>query len=361
MLGPKLKIYALFLCGIAISMIILVNYEASMLYTKFHKNVHPQFFFGLWKQSSEESIKMEVHLERTIKVRNEHFHSNIYFTYKMYKPMRSFNEATFVTLGCSSRENTEKLVLITGFIDLKSNTYRKTLGNLAVASEENNAQIEARLMEVIDVLQSNLNHTLIDEIHVLVRDRETAEYLHSLPLKRSEKLVLRVVNEDVGLKCQLLYAARCLPGQLVAITNQDNKIGKGWDLPWRQVIGDSRTMYALTRHPALNSNCTKYTKLGSCDDGEVYFGSHDTFVLKAMKDWSESTFEELKGISPDLPGMENFFIWFFQTKMKYRVLNPCKLLFVHHHHCVPIRGTNRPRVNSGGRSAGIGFSDNLRT
>eukprot|EP00795_Rhopilema_esculentum_P009283 gene9283-16977_t len=170
----------------------------------------------------------------------------------------------------------------------------------------------ARLIEVIDVLQSNLNHT-IDEIHVLVRDQETAEYLHSLPLKRSEKLVLRVVvNEDVGLKCQLLYAARCLPGQLVAITNQDNKIGKGWDLPWRQVIGNSRTMYALTRHSALNSNCTKYTKLGSCDDGEIYFGSRDTFALKAMSNWTEITFEELKGISLDMPGMENRFIWFFK-------------------------------------------------
>eukprot|EP00795_Rhopilema_esculentum_P005606 gene5606-10812_t len=197
---------------------------------------------------------MEIHLERTIKVRKGHLDTNISFTYKFYEPMHSFNKATFVMEGCSSRENTEKFVLITGFIDLKSKTYRKTLGNLAVASEENNAQIEARLMEVVDVLQSNLNYALIDEIHVLVRDRETAEYLHSLPLKRSERLVLRVVNEDVGLKCQLLYAARCLPGQLVAITNQDNKIGKGWDLPWRQVIRDPRTMYALTRHSSLNPN-----------------------------------------------------------------------------------------------------------
>ena len=359
MLGPKFKIYVLLLCGIAISLIILVNYEASMFYSKYHKNVHPRLFFGLWK-SSEKAIKIEVPLERTIRVRNGNLNSNISFTYKVYKPMHSFNNATFVMEGCSSRENTDKFVLITGFIDLKSNTYRRTLGNLADSSEENNAKIEARLMEVIDVLQSNLNHTLIDEIHILVRDRETAEYLHSLPLKRSEKLVLRVVNEDVGLKCQLIYAARCLPGQYVAITNQDNKVGKGWDLPWRKVIGDSSTVYALTRHPALNSNCTKYSKHGTCDDGEIYFGSHDTFVVKAMKEWSESTFQELKGISPDLPGMENLFIWFFQTKMKYRVLNPCKLLFVHHHHCVPIRGTNRHRVNSGGRSAVIGFSDNLQ-
>eukprot|EP00795_Rhopilema_esculentum_P001209 gene1209-15575_t len=257
---------------------------------------------------------MEVQLEKTIKVRTGLLNSNISFTYKVYKPMHSFNKATFVMEGCSSRENTEKFILITGFIDLKSKTYRKTLGNLAVASEENNAKIEARLMEIIDVLQSNLNHTLIDEIHVLVRDRETAEYLHSLPLKRSEKLVLRVVNEDVGLKCQLLYAARCLPGQLVAITNQDNKIGKGWDLPWRQVIGDSRTVYALTRHPALNSNCTRYSKRATCDDGEIYFGSHDTFVLKAMKEWSESTFQELKGICPICLEWKTFLFGFFKQK-----------------------------------------------
>ena len=173
--------------------------------------MHPQISSELRKLSSEEAIKMEVHLERAITVGYEQFHSNISSTYQVFKPMRYFNEAELVSEGCSSRENTEKFVVITRFIDLKSNTYRRTLRNPAASS-----QIEARLMEVIDVLQSNLEHALIDEMHVLV-------YLHSFPLKRSEKLVLRVVNEDVGLKCQLLFAARCLPGQLVAITNQDNK------------------------------------------------------------------------------------------------------------------------------------------
>ena len=112
----------------------------------------------------------------------------------------------------------------------------------------------------------------------------------------------------------------------------------------------------LTRHSALESNCTSQW---SCDDGDIYVGSHDTFVLKPLMEWTESTFSELKGISPDLYGMENLLMWFFQTKLDYRVLNPCKILFVHHHHCVPIRGLNRHRVNNNYRSLTVGYSDRL--
>eukprot|EP00795_Rhopilema_esculentum_P009280 gene9280-16974_t len=309
-----------------------------------------------WRKEAyvlQESVQKK--LVRTIFVPYEK-NEMIPFSFEVYNQMASVNNATLLLNGCARKRNSSSLSLITGFINLYKSTYRETLGKLSKDTEENNLLIEARHMEVIDVLQSNLNHKFVNEIHVLVRDREAAEYLHSLPLQRSEKLVLRVVNEDVGLKCQLLYAAKCLPGQLVAITNQDNKIGKGWDLPWRQVIGDSRTMYALTRHSEIDSSCTRANSEGTCDEGQLYLGSHDTFVFKVLKEWTENTFIGLEGISPDLLGMENFVIWFFQTKLNYLVLNPCKLLFIHHHHCVPVRSANRQRVNSQGKSSLVGFS-----
>ena len=237
MAGPKVLPYFLALAGFVTCSILFMNFIEYKLLVK--------------RSTSLLKLEDEKHRVNTITV--TYGNRDIFFTYKVYKPMQSNNKATIIMESCPSKRNIANFVLVTGFIDLRSKTYRKTLGDLAEETEENNLKIDARHMEIVDVLQHNLNHKFIDEVHVLVRDRETAEYLHSLPLQRSEELFLRVANEEVGLTSQLLYAARCLTDHLVAITNQDNKIGKGWDFPWYEVIRDTRTIYALTRHSALTS------------------------------------------------------------------------------------------------------------
>eukprot|EP00795_Rhopilema_esculentum_P007694 gene7694-13520_t len=316
MAGSKMLPYFLALAGFVTFFILFMKFNEYELLVKRSTSLCKDNESKRMLAKKLEDEKREVN---TITVKYDK--RNIFFTYKVYKPMQSNNKATIIMKGCPSRRNIANFALVTGFIDLRSKTYRKTLGELAEETEENNLKIDARHMEIIDVLQHNLNHKFIDEVHVLVRDRETAEYLHSLPLQRSEELFISVVNEEVGLTSQLLYAARCLTDHLVAITNQDNKLGKGWDLPWYEVIRDTRTMYALTRHSPLESNCTSQW---NCDDGGIYVGSHDTFVLKPLKEWTESTFSELKGISPDLYGMENLLMWFLQTKLGYRILTHAK-------------------------------------
>ena len=277
--------------------------------------------------------------------------------YRVLKTQTKCNLATVVISGCKKTKHaTGKIELITSFIDfVRSKVYRQTIGGIIY----NDDVIEARQMEILDVLQDNLLHPVVERVHMLVWERGTAEYIRSLPLKNSEKLTLRITGKDVGLKEQLLYASECLTDRIIAISNQDNKIGKGWNnTEYHKILRDNDIMYALTRHSPIETNCTWLNDIGTCDDGEVHISTHDTFVLRARK-WNAQVFDEISSITPDMLGMENLFMWFFQKKLKYRVLNPCKTLYVYHHHCVPIRGANRPRVNTGGRSVFIDFSDRL--
>ena len=277
--------------------------------------------------------------------------------YRVLKAQKKYNLATVVVSGCKETKHaTGKIELITSFIDFaRNNAYMRTIEDLVNRPDV----IEARQMEVLDVLQGNLLHPVIERVHMLVWEKDTAEYIRSLPLKNSEKLILRVTGKDVGLKEQLLYASECLSNRIIAISNQDNKIGKGWNnTEYHQVLRENNVMYALTRHSPIETNCTWLNDIGTCDYSEWQISTHDTFVLLAKK-WKAQVFNEISSITPDMLGMENLFMWFFQNKLKYRILNPCKRLYVHHHHCVPIRGANRPRVNNGDRSVFIDFTDRL--
>jgi len=292
------------------------------------------------------------------------------FVYQLYQPIEGGNSASILTQGCKnmksqSGDTKTKIELITGFVDLFHPHYRKMLGDLRYISDRPaNATIQARHMEIINVLQVNLLHSMIENVHVVVLSQQIASYLKSLYLKNSEKLVIRVTGKDVGLKEQLEYASECLKGKVVAITNQDNTIGKGWDnKDYIRILKENKIMYGVTRHstateiPTHGSNCT-WTKspYNNCDAGGIYWGSHDTFILQVRK-WTSNELDGLTNVTPDKPGMENVFLWYLQTKMGYTVLNPCQVLFVHHHHCIPIRGRNRQRINVGGKSAVAGFTD----
>ena len=63
-------------------------------------------------------------------------------------------------------------------------------------------------------------------------------------------------------------------------------------------------------------------------------------------------------VSPNINGMENVFMWVFKTRCNYRILNPCKVIVVHHEHC--IRETGRMRINIGGQSALASFTGQLQ-
>ena len=207
------------------------------------------------------------------------------FYYRQFQEMDSKNNNTGLGGDCfagrkiKDENKNGKIVLVTNFLYFKLEKYRKKL--LLAGGMLTDEALNARVMEVLGVLQDNLRHPSIQQIHVLVNDIEAVQYLRRIEFENSGRLVIAPMNESISMKTQLIYAAKCLKDKIVAISHQDNAFGKGWDKLKPEILRKRKVMYALTRHTSLwpNSKCKATKAAASCDRGRTYIGSHDTFVF----------------------------------------------------------------------------------
>ena len=281
------------------------------------------------------------------------------FKYPFFIEMEKENDVPVITNkdGCpdksrASSSSKEKLHLVTNFLYIKHENYKANL-YYGYGSVTDNV-LDARIMEVLDCLQVNLLHPHIQRVHVLIREKEAADFLKRMDFKNADKMVIRLTNESVTMKSQLIYASNCLKNSVVAISHQDNKFGSGWEKLNPQILLSKKIVYALTRHTALNITCAGSKGSANCDPGYPYLGSHDTFVFGVTKGFTPEELQPMESVTPNLYGMENVMIWLFK-KLGYKVTNPCPILHVHHHHCVAVRDKNRKRINTGATTAGAGF------
>eukprot|EP00794_Sanderia_malayensis_P009910 gene9910-10923_t len=244
-------------------------------------------------------------------------------TLKYYPQMKEYNNIRVsYHKNCSQKDlkdadASKKFVVVTNFIYFILPNYKKNLfigGGLRLTD----ANIELRIMEVVNVLQSNLNHPFIEEVHVLVKEDEAIEYLRHLPLKNSEKMVIHVPEEDVSMKTQFKYAGQCLVNKTVAISHQDNQFGKGWDKFRPDILKEKRVAYALTRHAPEIAPCAGAKWSPNCDPGYKYVGSHDVFMFYVRGALTSEQLKDLGNITPNLNGMENVLIWVFINRWNYK-------------------------------------------
>ena len=236
------------------------------------------------------------------------------------------------------------ITVLTNFILYKNESRQNIFG--IKSDVVRNKMINARTMEVVDVLSQNLNHNHIAEIHVLVEDQRTGDYLRRLGLKNASKLTISVIADTVTMKAQLEYAGNFLLDRVIAICHQDSLFGEGWQNLRPDILKQNKIMYALTRHTEEDSKCSSRSPSANCDPGYPYLGSHDVFLYHVKERFPEAALKLLDNVTPNLYGMENLLIWMFRQKLGYIVLNPCRILFVHHQHCVAIREKGRRRVDT---------------
>lgn len=207
-------------------------------------------------------------------------------------------------------------------------------------------EIEARNAEILQTLQSNLNHALILKIYVFVEHYESAVFLNSVDFENSQKLVIQWTNGTILLVNTMMYISKCLQNKIVLKIHQDNRIGRGFEKINRDVLIYSKLMYALTRQPSKEL-CYHSWGQANCAVGK-YVGSHDAFMFHVKDDYTDEDLDYLKSTKAEAHelGMENIFLWVFMHILKYEILNPCKILHVHHEHCVPIRKKKLRRINN---------------
>ena len=243
------------------------------------------------------------------------------------------NKARFRnTLSCVAicdNNETVKIVLVTNYISLEAHKETLTYKNRQPNSEE----IEARSMEILNTLQTNLNHASIGTVVLLVESRETADWLTTLDFDNSHKLLIQNNNAELTMPGAFDFATRCFRGHTVVIANQDVVFGEGWKSLNHSYMRQHKRIYVLTRHDSsLNPMCSGNAKVG------VNYGfSHDAFVFHVTEHIRKSTFQPYHDKLYNVRGIENFVIWALRHRLNYDVTNPCLLLRLHHEHCVPIR------------------------
>ena len=247
--------------------------------------------------------------------------------------------------------------IVTNFVPFTSQDLRK--GLQLDGKPPTNLQLEARMAEIRECLQRNLNNSMIANVHVLVFGEETIMYLESLKLRNSHKLILHNNAKWPTILDQVMYASKYLHGKMVVMCHQDNYIGKGWGKVNHTLLMRKRLMYALTRHPAP-SMCPGSATSFNCRENYTYVGSHDVFVFYVRGPIDRKTFIELD-VTRNLNLMENALMWIFKERLKYTVLNPCKVLIVHHMHCIAIREAKRENIKAykKGMYLRVPFTDQL--
>ena len=253
-------------------------------------------------------------------------------------------------------EDSDKIVLVTHLISLTD--HLRTLKLQGTAPRK--IDVDLRWMELLNTLQRNLNHPQIKTIVLLTESRSIAEYVLTLDLDNSHKLLIQNINKELSTPDAFDHATKCFQGHTVAIVNQDIVFGDGWQNLDYKYLKTHRQVYALTRHPSLlNPKCLGNPSIGICM--KEYSYAHDGFVFHVKERIYKRQFISLETQLYNVRGMENVVIWVLRNKLGYKVSNPCSLLVLHHEHCIAIRNTRGFHKKFGNDSvwATASFTDTL--
>ena len=207
--------------------------------------------------------------------------------------------------------------------------------------DTNKSRLWERQLEVEDVLQRNLNNTLVKAVHILVNQPSAEQRLRQLSFHNKDKLVVRRIESLPKYKDFFLYTNEKLLNRLVVMLNMDIYIGEGFELLNRKRMVKRGIAYVLTRHGRQEQRCDMSGRRGYCEHG--YGGSHDTYVFVLTRRLDESELSELD-YDANVYGAENRLVWILKRRLKKKLLNPCKILKTYHSHCINIHGRFRPRI-----------------
>ena len=225
-------------------------------------------------------------------------------------------------------------------------------------------KILAREAEYKYVLQKNLDHPLVNRVHILTTNfSETLKKFKDLT--NSSKLLIVEVKSANSTRDPFEYISRNLVGRDAMYANADIYLGEGFELVDTGVMRKQKIMYALTRRVKPEDRCgvnRTYTDTDKCLEDD-YHSSHDVFLFRLNEPFPNETLEALDFKLPSL-GMENVIIWHFQHKLGYCVLNPCSILESFHYHCSDVRSRDlnsviKVRVNTRKNTGRAPFTTSL--
>ena len=172
--------------------------------------------------------------------------------------MPSIEVVTGTCASARSRDGHGGLEVLTSMQWFYGPTWGSTLKLCRTDRQENCArtqEIDARQMELVEVLRRNVLHTAVVRVSVLVGEAEPVRnYLSRLPWFQRHGCAVDLVQTGTRPKFSdfMAYISKHLQGRTVAFVNQDVFLGEGW---WPR-LADSlppRTAFLLSRYHVRNT------------------------------------------------------------------------------------------------------------
>ena len=145
--------------------------------------------------------------------------------------------------------------------------------------------------------------------------------------------------------------------------NADCYVDKGFERLDESIL-NRKTMYALTRHETPE-NVRHCHARDFCGPKAKYMGSHDAFLFRLLVPLPSQLLDSID-YRPNINGIEQVLMFNFHKYAQFTTKNPCKILYIVHHHCSQMRNWRERHIqgkridrylNITGKFGRSGFSD----
>ena len=181
----------------------------------------------------------------------------------------------------------------------------------------------------------------VESIYIFL-ERDTDHYaIEAQNLPEEWKLNFHFLGRRMRYKDAFQYASNNLLLRNVMIMNADCYVDKGFEQLDESIL-NRKTMYALTRHETPENvrlcNATDF-----CGPRALYIGSHDAFLFRLLEPLPSQLLDSID-YRPNMLGIEQVLIFNFHKYAQFNTKNPCKILYIVHHHCSKLRKMNERTV-----------------
>jgi len=168
------------------------------------------------------------------------------------------------------------------------------------------------------------------KVHILCENSKDPDVIKAQNLREDWKLHFHFLGRRMRYKDAFQYASNNLLRRNVMIMNADCYVDKGFERLDESIL-NRKTMYALTRHETPENKLLCKTR-DFCGPKSHYMGSHDAFLFRLLVPLPSQLLDSID-YRPNIRGIEQVLIFYFKKYVQFDIRNPCKILYIVHHHC----------------------------
>ena len=170
----------------------------------------------------------------------------------------------------------------------------------------------------------------VEKIHIFCESDTDPDDIKAQNLREEKKLNFHFLGRRMRYKDAFQYASDNLLHRNVMIMNADCYVDKGFEQLNVSIL-NNKTMYALTRHETPeNKRVCKVRDF--CGPRSHYMGSHDAFLFRLLVPLPSRLLDSID-YRPNIRGIEQVLIYYFKKYVQFNIKNPCRILYIVHHHC----------------------------